>query len=421
MMKLTDEEKGMLDGKEGPTVSEAIDYLVQFGEAFGAEKLIDIVYCHYPAEMGIYEGMVEEAVEYSKTGVKVRVPTTSSTLCSDLEKPDITGIPKPLAELQAKIEHAHRKLGILETYTCTPQLLGFIPPFGSYNALVESSAIIYYNSVLGARTNRGGMFTRFSAVTGKYPLMGYLLDENRKGTHLFKVKLPPEILENFDVWCALGFHIGNIVGSDVPVIDVPIKNIKQEWLLGLGATLATAGSVTLFHIPGVTPEARTIEEAFHGNVPNNYYEITEKEIDAIYNKLTNIEIGAKIDFVNLGCPHYNLEQIRYVAEKLDGKRVADGVRCWICTNRMTRKQAEYSGFVEKIERAGAKVVADTCPVESHMRISTCKEFGLKTPNVDSMVCNSGKMLRYVGDLIGCKTALTNIDKCIESAITGRFQ
>src|SRR3989339_138206 len=379
MMKLTGEEKEMLGGKEGPVVAEAIDYLVQFGEAFGAEKLIDIVYCHYPAEMGIYEGMVEEAVGYSNTGVRVKVPTTSSTLCSDLEKPEITDIPKPLAELQAKIEPAHRRMGILETYTCTPQLLGFIP------------------------------------------LMGYLLDENRKGTHLFKVKLPTEMLENYDVWCALGFHIGNIVGSDVPVIDVPIKHVKQEWLLGLGATLATAGSVTLFHIPGVTPEARTIEEAFHGDVPKDYYEVTEKEINVIYKKLTTIENGAEIDFVNLGCPHYNLEQIRYVADKLDGKRVADGVRCWICTNRMTRKQAEYSGFVEKIERAGAKVIADTCPVESHMRISTCKDFGLKTPNVDAMVCNSGKMLRYVGDLIGCKTALTNIDKCIESAITGRFE
>ncbi|TAL69793.1 MAG: DUF521 domain-containing protein [Bacteroidetes bacterium] len=420
-MKLSDDEKGMLEGKKGPVVSEAIDYLVQLGEAFGAEELVDIVYCHYPAEMGIYDGNVEDGVNYSEKKVKVRVPTTSSTLCCDLEKPENTGIPKQLAELQARIEAAHRSMGILETYTCTPQLLGFIPPFGSYNALVESSAIVYYNSVFGARTNRGGLFTRYSAVTGKYPLMGYLLDENRKGTHLFKVNISKERLQNYDVWCALGFYIGNIVGSDVPVIDIPIKNLNQDWLLGLGSTLATAGSVTLFHIPGVTPEARTLEEAFHGNIPKDYCEVTDKDIDSVYNKLTNIEIGDKIDFVNLGCPHYTLEQIRYMAEKLDGKRIADDVRCWICTNRMTRKQAEYSGYIGKIEKTGAKVIADTCPVESHLRISTCKEFGLKTPNVDAMVCNSGKMLRYVGDLIGCKTALTNLDKCIESAISGRFE
>ena len=179
-MILTEQEKRMLSGDEGEVVAEALDYLQQFGDAFGAESFADIHYCHYPAEMGIYEGSVEEAVEYSKKGGKVRVPTTTSTLCADLEKPEITGIPKPLADLQAQIEQAHRNMGILETYTCTPQQLGFIPPFGSFNALVESSAIVYYNSVLGARTNRGGLFTRFSAITGKYPLMGYLLDENRR-------------------------------------------------------------------------------------------------------------------------------------------------------------------------------------------------------------------------------------------------
>jgi predicted aconitase len=419
-MNLTDKEKKMLAGEEGIVVAEALDYLIQFGDAFGAGKFADIRYCHYPAEMAIYEGSVEEAVEYSKRGGKVRVPTTSSTLCADLEKPDITGIPKPLAELQAQIETAHRNMGILETYTCTPQHLGFIPPFGSFNALVESSAIIYYNSVLGARTNRGGLFTRFSAITGKYPLMGYLLDEIRRGTHYFKVNVSQERLQNYDTWCALGFHIGNIVGSEVPVIDVEMKNLKQEWLLGLGATLATAGSVTLFHIPGVTPEARTVAEAFQGQSPKESYVITDKDIDAVYKKQTNIEIGSPIDFVTLGCPHYNLEQIRYIAEKLKGRKVAKGVRFWICTNRMTRKQAEYSGYVKTIEDAGAKVIADTCPVESHLRQSTCRDYGLKTPNVEAMVCNSGKMLRYVEDLIGCRIALTSTDNCIKSAIEGRF-
>ncbi|MFA6570492.1 MAG: aconitase X, partial [Bacteroidota bacterium] len=256
-MILTPQEQAMLDGKEGKAVAEAMDYVVQFGEAFGAERLVDIVYCHYPAEMGIYEGMVEDAVKYAKTGAKVRVPTTNSTLCCDIEKPDITGIPESLAIIQKQIENAHRSMGMCETYTCTPQLLGFVPPFGAYLGLVESSAIIYYNSVLGCRSNRGGMFTRYTAVTGKYPLMGYLLTENRKGTHHFKVNVSPDKINSYDAWCALGFHIGAIVGSDVPVID-GVKTFKQENLLGLGATLATSGSVTLFHMVGVTPEARTL-------------------------------------------------------------------------------------------------------------------------------------------------------------------
>lgn len=419
-MRLTAHEKAMLNGEEGPVVAEAIDYLIQLGDAFDAERLVDIVYCHYPAEMGIYAGQVEELVGYAKRGGRVRVPSTSTTLCADLERPTITGIPQELARIQIQAEAAHRSMGVMETYTCTPQQLGFIPPFGSYIACTESSAIIYYNSVIGARTNRGGLFTRFAAITGKYPLMGYLLDENRKGTHYFKIRIPPERLQTVDAWAAVGFYIGAIVGSDVPVIE-GIRPDRQEWLISLGAALATSGSVTLYHIPGVTPEARTVEEAFHGKVPTKFYEMTEKDLEAVYQKLTTAKHGSAVDFVNLGCPHYNLEQLRLVADMLRGKKIADGMRFWICTNRMTRKQAEYSGYVKDIEASGAVVVADTCPVESHMRQSTCREYGLKIPNVEVMVTDSTKMARYVGDLIGCKTVFTNRDQCIQAALNGRWQ
>jgi len=418
-MFLTDDEKKMLDGDQGPVVAEAMDYIIQFGEAFEAKKLVDISFAIYPAEGSIYEGGVEEAVEYASRGAKVRVTSPTCTISCDLEKPGITGCPKELVNIQAQVEAAHRQMGVLETYTCTPQNIGFVPPFGSYAALIESSAIIYYNSVLGVRSNRCGTFTRYAAVCGKYPLMGYLLDENRKGTHHFKVNIPDSVLDSYDAYSALGLHIGSIVGSEVPVIQ-GIKPKTQEDLIGLGATLATSGSVTLFHIPGVTPEARTLEEAFQGDFPKESIEVTEKDLRTVFEHNTNINSGDEIDFVTLGCPHYTLEQLRQVADKLKGKKIADHVRFWICTNRMTRKQAEYSGYVKTIEDAGALVVADTCPIESHMRESTCRQYGLKVPNAEAMVSESGKMIRYVGDLIGCKTALANIDKCIESAISGRW-
>jgi len=416
---LTEQERAMLDGKEGPVVAEALDYIVQLGEAFDAERLVDIVYCHYPAEMGIYAGQVEELVRYAQRGGKVRVPTTSTTLCADLERLDSTGIPRELAELQARVEGAHRGMGVMETYTCTPQQIGFIPPFGSYIACTESSAIIYYNSVVGARTNRGGMFTRYAGITGKYPLMGYLLTENRRGTHHFRVNIPAQRLQAIDAWAALGFHIGAIVGSEVPVIE-GIRPNRQEWLVSFGATLATSGSVTLYHIPGVTPEARTLDEAFHGRIPQQSYEVTERDLGAVYDKLTTVKGPVAVDFVDLGCPHSTLEQLRDLAEKLRGKQLAAGVRFWINTNRMTRKQAEYSGYLHDIEASGALVVADTCPVECHFRQSTCREYGLEVPHVKVMVTDSAKMARYVGDLVGCRTILATRERCIEAAITGRW-
>ncbi len=225
-------------------------------------------------------------------------------------------------------------------------------------------------------------------MTGKYPLMGYLLPENRHGTHYFKVRIPPEHLTTNDAWCALGFAIGKIVGSEVPVIE-GIKPYRTDWLMGFGAALATSGSVTLFHIPGLTPEARTVKEAF-GNkrIPQTVYEIKQRDLDEVYHYINTIPSGSNIDFVTLGCPHYNLAQIEYVARKLSARRVSPDVNFWICTNRMTRRQAEYSGYVKTIEKAGAKVIADTCPVESHMRTSTCRECGLPVPYVKDMVTDS---------------------------------
>jgi predicted aconitase len=420
-MNLTDNEKRMLDGERGEPIAKALDYLVQFGDAFGAERFVDVIYAHYPAEMSIYRGNVEDAVEYAETGARVCIPTTSSTLACDLDQWQRVGCPQPIYKLQAQVVPAHRKMGVLGTYTCTPQHLGFVPPKGSYIISVESSAIVYYNSVLGARTNRGGIFTRFSAVTGKYPLMGYLLDENRRGTHLFKIKLGPDDLQSDADYSALGFHVGGLVGSEVPVLDA-LPPATQSNLLALGAALATSGSVTLFHAPGHTAEADTVEQAFQRSKPRETYEVGRRELDAVYEKLTTIVPGGKIDFVTLGCPHYTLDQLRFVADwfREKKKHVHPDVRLWVCTNRMTKQAATWEGITQMIEAAGGLVICDSCPVESHMRISTCKEFGLKTPQCEAMVCDSCKMARYVGDLIGCRTALRPRDECLKAAVAGKL-
>ncbi len=426
-MKLTDSEKRMLAGEvplagSAAAVAKAMDYLVQFGDAFGAERFVDVIYAHYPAEMSIYRGNVEDALEYAETGARVCIPTTSSTLACDLEQWRDYGCPPAIYELQRQLVPAHRKLGILGTYTCTPQLLGFVPPKGSYIITVESSAIIYYNSVLGARTNRGGLFTRYAAVTSKYPLTGYLLDENRRGTHLFKLHLERDDLrENCD-FSALGFHVGGIVGSEVPVFDALPAGTTQDNLIALGAALATSGSVTLFHAPPHTAEARTVDEALHGGRPKETHTVTRADLRAVFDKLTTIAPGGPVDFVTLGCPHYSLEQLRWMADWFVSRnaRVHSNVRLWVCTNRMTRRAAEWEGITQSIEAAGGRVICDTCPVESHMRISTCKEHGLPTPQIQAMVTDSCKMARYVGDLIGCKTALRNRDQCLAAAVAGRL-
>ena len=421
-MHLTVEEQAMLDGRHGEVIARALDYLVQLGEAFEAEQLVDLSYAHYPAEMSIYHGSCEDVIAYAETGAKVRIPTTSSTLACDLERWSEYGCPQPIHDLQAKAVEAHRKMGILGTYTCTPQLLGFVLPKGSNIISVESSAIIYFNSVLGARTNRGGLFTRYAAVTGKYPLTGYLIAANRRGTHLFTLDLEPDDLAHDSDYSALGFYIGAIVGSEVPVIDgLPMPT--QDNLVALGAALATSGSVTLFHAPPHTAEANTVDDAFQGGEPKEAHTVRRGDLHAAYEKITNISDGEAIDFVTLGCPHYTLGQLRYVASWLHEHDATahENMRFWICTNRMTKRAADFDGITAAIEAAGGFVVCDTCPVECHMRKSTCKEFGLPVPQVKAMVTDSFKMARYVGDLIGCRTAVRPREACLRAAVSGKLE
>lgn len=422
-MYLTRAEEAMLNGDQGELIAEAFSNLVKFGEAFEAEKMVDIVYAHHPAEMAIYRGEVEYIVEFVKRGAQAVVPTTSSTLCMDVEHWQRTGVPPKLAEKQLEVVEPHKKMGVIGTYTCTPYLLGYIPPKASYIAAVESSAVIYLNSMLGAKTNRGGIFTKFSAITGKYPYMGYLIDENRKGTHLVNIELSKEDLVDSVDYNLLGFYVGGIVGSEVPVF----KNLNdkpgtylQENIIGMGAALATSGSVSMYHIPGVTAEANTIEDAFGGDEPREQFEVGPDELKATRTQLTTTSEG-EVDFVCLGCPHYNLEQIRIVANMLRGKKIHPKVRLWVCTNRMTKRAAEWNGYVTAIEAAGGLVICDSCPVESHMRLSTCVEYGLATPQINTMVTESAKMARYVKDLIGCETIMCDFNSCIQAALTGKWE
>lgn len=420
-MYLTPAEEAMLNGEKGELVAESFSNLVKFGDAFDAEKMVDIVYAHHPAEMAIYRGEVEYLIEFAERGAQVIVPTTSSTLCMDLDQWQQTGVPPPLAEKQLNVVAPHKRMGVIGTYTCTPYLLGYVPPKASYIAAVESSAVIYFNSMLGAKTNRGGIFTKFSAITGKYPYMGYLIDDNRKGTHLVKIDLTKEELHDFLDYNLLGFYVGGIVGSEVPVfnnLNSKPGTYIQENIIGMGAALATSGSVSMYHIPGVTADANTLEDAFGNDHPHDEFTVGPDELTTTRQQLTTTT-ERDVDFVCLGCPHYNVEQLRIVANILEGKKIHPNVRLWICTNRMTKRAAEWNGYVKAIEAAGGLVVCDSCPVESHMRVSTCIEYDMETPQINTMVTESAKMARYVKDLIGCETIMSNLKGCIQAAITGK--
>ena len=419
-MQLTREEQEMLDGVHGEPKRLAMDGLVQLGEAYGAERMVEIGYAHIHAGMAMYLHDVELMEDLAKMGAKVAVPSSANIANADTVNWRQTGAPESLARLQQRAAGAHKSMGSACAFTCTPYWAGHWPTWNMHMTSIESTVTIFCNSVLGAKSNRDGFFSVYSAMTGRYPLFGYHLDENRRGTHLVEVATDCELSSITDFSC-LGYAVGKVVGAGVPVFTGFPRRPNMDELDALGAALATSGGVTMFIIPGVTPPYATVAQAFDGMIPNDAVRATQADIDGVYAEYTTAGDGS-FDLIHVGCPHASFEEMKGYAALLDGKRIKDGVELWVTTSRSVRNMAEQAGFLGTIERAGGKVISDTCPMSCHFArtASPDPKLGVVPPPIRAIVLDSAKQAKYVRDMIRCDTLLTSTEQALRSAIEGYF-
>src|SRR3984893_15255540 len=275
-MNLTDSEQAMLDGRAGPAKQKAMDLLMRYGDALGAERLVETnnVAGAFNASTPSVRALVAKGYDavYSELNLDsaevVPIPKMAVNTCQlitgiDNEKWRIQGIPDELADQQKKAECYFGARGINMFATCTPYQVGNVPVKGEHCAWMDSSAVVYCNSVLGARTNTEGKeSTGAAALTGRIPYFGYHIKENRRGTHKVDIEIDvDDIME----WGLLGNYHGEIVDAYVPVLTGywPAPNLIK--LKHFGAAAASSGGVEMYHIPDVTPEARSLEQAFGGN------------------------------------------------------------------------------------------------------------------------------------------------------------
>jgi len=409
-MYLTKEEEKMLDGEFGEIIAWAMDSLVKMGDIFNAKKMIPIKSAHCSCTAYSVDGkdaVLEFMRDIAKSNLKVKVPSTYQVISIDLERWKEMNVKEELAKKQIELKEYHESIGISPTWTCSPYLVGNVPNKGDNVAWCESSAIIYANSILGARTNRECCQSAlFSALTGRVAEYGYHLKDNRKGQLLVKVDIRLKELNDFG---ALGYYVGEIAGLKVPVFEGFQNNLSVEQLKALGSTLATTGGISLFHIVGLTPEASTFSEAFQGDKPEDVIHVGKEEINKVYEKINSTQ-RENIDFVYIGCPHATINELRDLSALLEGKLINKNVKLWITTPRKIKKIAEREGIVSKIEKAGGLIVCDTCPVVS-------LELGFK-PQV--MVTNSVKQAHYARGVLNLEAIVCDLRKCVEVAMKGRF-
>lgn len=382
----------MLRGEHGEVIERSLRLLVRLGEIYNADRLIPVgsVQVAGVSYKSIGDPGLEFLEDLAAKGARVRVPTTLNPPGMDLVDWKELGFPEDFAEKQLRIMDAFGKMGIMMTATCTPYLVGNLPRFGEHIAWSESSAVSFANSVIGARTNReGGPSALAAALCGVTPNYGLHLDENRRPN--FLVKVDSKLKTNSD-FGALGHHVGKIVKDKVPYFQ-GIQNTDVDQLKTLGAAMAASGAVALYHVEGLTPESKLMDTSGLETI-----EFGDRELREAYEKLNT---GKDPDIIILGCPHASLKEIAALACKVEGKHLRKPL--WICTSRVTKNAATRMGFTNIIEKAGGKVVADTCAV-----VSPIERMGYSTTGVDS-----GKAANYLPGLCKQQVVFKSIDDLLE--------
>jgi len=390
-MYLTKEQERMLEGEEGEVVEKLMRLLVRLGDIYNADRMIPVgsVQVSGVSYKSIGDPGLEFLEDFASKGAKVKVLTYLNPAGMDLENWQEIGIPADFAEKQNRIIKAFKKMGIVITATCTPYLAGNLPRFREHIAWSESSAVSFSNSVIGARTNReGGPSALAAAICGFTPNYGLHLDENRKPNFVIDVKADLKFNADFG---AMGYFVGSAVKNKIPYFR-GIKEANTDNLKALGAAMAASGAVALYHVENMTPEAHLMDTEGLERI-----EFGEKELKETYEKLNT---GDEPDVVILGCPHASLREIAEVAKRVEGKTLRKPL--WICTSRAMKETAERMGLLEIIEKAGGKIVADTCMVVSPI------EKLFKTTAV-----NSGKAAHYLPGFCKQKVVFANINDLLE--------
>ena len=411
-MKLTKEEQEMLDGKFGYPVQKSMEILVGLGECYDAERMIPINSVHLAGCNIITAGRAGAAFvkEIADKGGKFVAFTDTNITAHDSQAWQDLGTPEDFVrEDEAHIRNLER-MGAFLCNTCTPYLLGHVPMMGQHVAWGESSAIIFINSFLGARTNReSGPSTLAAALTGRVPAYGYHLDENRYGD--LKIIVNTE-LNGITDYGTLGYFAGKMAGIRVPVLVGVPQSVSWDEMKMLGASAATSGGVALCHIAGVTPEAPTEQAAFGPRKldPSQTFEFGKKELEETEATLSQAT-AKEVDLTVIGCPNCSIGEIREIAGLLAEKKLKSGTELWVLTPRMIRDYAEKMGYLEAIEAAGGRIICEVCT--ANFPRGLLKQRGFKTT-----ATNSAKMVYFISATQDLPSHYGSTSRCIQAAISG---
>ncbi|MEM7561707.1 MAG: aconitase X catalytic domain-containing protein [Pseudomonadota bacterium] len=409
-MQLTELDRERLDGKLGKAMQFAMETIVTAARIDQTDQLIDISFAHIDA--CFYNGRAHlDFINFLlENGATLSVPSwTNNGLVSlnDLSVRD------PFASREMnearQLMQAYIKLGCNPVWTCAPYQLPDRPQLGDHIVGSESNAVSFYNSVIGARTNKYGDYLDVcAALTGRVPYSKLHCDYARAGEMIFDVShLSASILQNDLFYHLLGHFIGRKTNNKVPVISGLPDSCSEDDLKAISAAGSSSGSVPLFHAVGVTPEAETLDMATQGKVPQNTVHVTPDDLRNARNELGH-NSHEKLAGIALGTPHFSLTEFAALIEALGERDIHTDLVFYLTTSRHVEQLARERGWIERLQQAGVRIITDTCTYFSPV-IN-----GLQ----GKIMTNSAKWAYYAPGMLPVEVVIGSLQECVESAVSG---
>ena len=401
-LELTADDRAMLAGRDGAAVSQAMRIICAMAAQQGAERLVDVTRGHVDGCIYASPANLTFAERMAAMGARVRVPTTMNAISVDRENWRAQGVPPSFGDPAARLADAYVRMGCRPTFTCSPYLLDGAPAAGEVIAWSESNAVIFANSVLGARTAKHPDFLDLCiALTGRAPLAGVYLDAERKARRVIDVELPAGVDDAF--WPLVGYLAGQVAPDRIPLLRglAPGRPTRDD-LKSLCAAFGTTSAAPMLHIEGVTPEAAGAAAA-----DADHATLTRADMAAAWERLND---GPEaVELVAIGSPHSSLAECRALAAALGG--VSREVAVILTVGREVRAAAEAEGVLARLTTAGVQVLPDLCWCSISEPVFPTRTRAVMT--------NSGKYAHYGPGLSGRKVRFGSLADCVAAALTGR--
>ncbi|MGX1185199.1 putative aconitase/putative aconitase with swiveling domain [Pseudomonas sp. F-14 TE3623] len=405
-IELTEHDQALLDGQHGKAAQVAMQIVLRMAELQGARHLVNVTQAHIDGCIYTGPASLRFAQQLVQWGATVRVPTTLNSISVDQRRWRELGIDPALGEPASALGDAYMAMGAQLSFTCAPYLLDSAPKAGEQIVWAESNAVVYANSVLGARTLKYPDYLDICiALTGRAPLIGCHLDAQRKARLQIELPALGELDDAF--YPLLGYHIGALAGSRIPLVR-GLENRKPSLddLKAFGAAFATTSAAPLFHIAEITPEAIDPSQVLDTDNPVPVEHILLKDLLLSWRELNSARDN-RVDVVSLGNPHFSLSEFAHLARLCLGRHKHPEVVLAITCGRAVLEQAREAGHVAVIEAFGATLVTDTCWCMLGEPVIP--------PAAKTLMTNSGKYAHYAPGLVGRKVHFASLAECVDGA------